>query len=111
MRLYAYIDPVLFNQYCRVNWLDQSDDSTRRYLRDVGTFSISFHKASEGLVEVPESSCLRLESKEQYTRITHHYTNLYDALHPVIKKEFPVPPLQIPGWTAWWSRLFCSWRF
>ncbi len=76
----AYISPILYKQYCKVNWLEDTDDSVRRFLREVGTHSVSFQDVSG--VEyrtVPSGTCVRLLPTEKYAVISTRYLNLYST--------------------------------
>jgi hypothetical protein len=82
MKLSAYISPVLYNQFCRVNCLDHNDDSLRRFLREIGTHSISFQDVSgNDYQEVPSGTCVRFHTSDKYGVLSTRYLNLYTTLY------------------------------
>ncbi len=112
--LYAYIDPTLYKQYCRIHWLEDTSDSRKQYLRDIGTYSLSGVQISSEHTAVPSGSCIRLLSTEKYSRSSVQYMNLYGILFPTEVRQpemIEKTPIQIPGWTSRWNPYCWTWRF
>jgi hypothetical protein len=82
MKLRAYISPVLYKQFCRVNWLEDNQDSIRRFLREIGTHSILFQDLSGNeYQDVPPGTCVRLHTSDTYGVLSTRYLNLYATLY------------------------------
>jgi hypothetical protein len=115
MILYAYIDPTLYKQYCRIHWLDDTSDSQKQYLRAIGTYSVSTAQPTSEHVAIPSGSCIRLLSTEKYSRISAQYMNLHGVLFPSETKKGDIltekTPIQISGWKSRWYPLCWTWRF
>ena len=78
----AYISPILYKQYCKVNWLEDNEDSLRRFLREFGTHSVTYQDVSGGEYRsVPSGTCIRLHSTEKYSVLSTRYLNLYSTLY------------------------------
>lgn len=62
--MYAYIDPQRFKAYLTEHQYEETEDTRRAYLRDVGTTGIVFDRVRVGYVEVSPGSCIRLHSAD-----------------------------------------------
>jgi len=101
MKLSAYISPVLYKQYCRVNWLEDTDESLRRFLRDIGTHSITFQQADGEYRVVPPGACIRLHTSDTYAVLSNRYLNLYSTLFTKQTEVRPAAP-KPSWWCSWW---------
>jgi hypothetical protein len=110
MKLTAYISPVLYKQYCKVNWLDNTEDSLRRFLREFGTHSVTFQDVSgEDYKVVPPGTCIRLFTSEKYAVVSTRYLNLYSTVftkHDEVRLEPNVPVGTAPK-SSWFRLPWC----
>ena len=110
MKLNAYIPPVLYKQYCRVNWVEDSEESLRRFLREVGTHSVTFQDGSGAdYRNVPLGTCIRLHTSDKYGILSTRYLNLYTTLYSNVE------PPKVEVRTPVESRVFtpscwCFWK-
>ncbi len=105
----AYISPVLYKQYCRVTWLEDNDDSLRRFLREVGTHSVTFSDGGGEYRTVPPGTCVRLYTSDKYSILSNRYLNLYSTLYTKqdeVRGE-PKTTLVVPTHKpTWWCSLW-----
>lgn len=106
MKLRAYISPVLYKQFCRVNWLEDNQDSIRRFLREIGTHSIGFQDLSGNeYQDVPSGTCVRLHTPDTYGVLSTRYLNLYAALYSKqeeVRLEQKIPVVAVSPTLSWW---------
>lgn len=102
MKLYAYISPVLYKQFCKLNWLEDNDESLRQFLREFGTYSLSFQDGSGDHQAVPPGTCVRLHSSDKYGALSTRFLNLYTTMYSK-QEEVHIQPSKKSSWWCWWT--------